>query len=147
MIRAATPLDAGRVGAILSGFVDATPWMPRIHSRAEDVAHAGEMIDRGWVDVICLPEVAGFIARDGETVHALYIAAAAQGEGHGKALLDHAKANTDRLSLWTFSTNDGARRFYEREGFAPVDRTQGAGNDEGLPDIRYFWERTCHERP
>ena len=50
-LRPATPTDAGAVGAILSEFVDDTAWMPRIHTRAEDLAHAGDLITRGWVTV------------------------------------------------------------------------------------------------
>ena len=49
------------------------------------------------------------------------------------------KARAGRLWLWTFQANLGAQRFYLREGFAEVRRTDGAGNDEGLPDIQYHW--------
>ena len=45
------------------------------------------------------------------------------GQGLGKALLDRAKAGRDRLQLWTFVANDGARRFYRREGFRELGRT------------------------
>ena len=55
-LRPARTTDAGRVGAILSAFIDDTPWMPRIHTRAEDLSFAGMMIDRGWITVA---EVAG----------------------------------------------------------------------------------------
>ena len=47
MIRVAHPLDAGAVVRILSEFIDTTDWMPRLHSRAEDLGFAGTMIDRG----------------------------------------------------------------------------------------------------
>ena len=33
----------------------------------------------------------------------------------------------------------GAQRFYLREGFAETARTDGARNEEGLPDIAYEW--------
>ncbi len=141
MIRAAQPLDAGRIGAILSGWVDQTPWMPRLHSRAEDVAHAADLIDRGWVRVAAFGRVAGFLARDDRVIHALYLAPEARGQGIGKALVDDAKAQVPALTLWTFQNNTRARAFYEREGFAEAARTDGAGNDEGLPDIRYDWHR------
>ena len=31
--------------------------------------------------------------------------------------------------------------FYVREGFTEVELTDGAGNDEGLPDVRLVWHR------
>jgi putative acetyltransferase len=41
------------------------------------------------------------------------------------------------LRLWTFQRNAGARRFYERNGFAAVELTDGLGNEEREPDVRY----------
>ena len=41
------------------------------------------------------------------------------------------------LQLWTFQVNDRARRFYERNGFTIAEMTDGAGNQEREPDIRY----------
>jgi GNAT superfamily N-acetyltransferase len=143
VLRPANPLDAGRVGAILSAWIDETPWMPRVHTRAEDIAFADMMVDRGWVTVSETAEdVLGFIARDGDDIHALYIDPEARGQGIGSALLASAMRHEDQLTLWTFQANTRAQAFYERHGFAPVERTDGSGNDEGLPDIRYHWQRT-----
>jgi hypothetical protein len=36
--------------------------------------------------------------------------------------------------------NVGARCFYERHGFTAVEMTDGAGNDERQPDVRYAWK-------
>ena len=141
-LRAAAETDAGSVGAILSEFVDTTPWMPRLHSRAEDIAHAGALIARGWVTVAEAAEgVVGFAARDGAELNALYVAQAARGQGVGSDLLAQAKRDTGSLALWTFEANAPARRFYLAHGFAETDRTDGSRNDEGLPDIRFEWKR------
>jgi hypothetical protein len=43
--------------------------------------------------------------------------------------------------LWTFVTNTGARRFYERHGFVAVETTDGSHNEEAAPDIRFVWAR------
>ena len=143
ILRPATPTDAGRLAGILSGFIDDTPWMPRIHTRAEDLAHVGQLIQNGWVTVAETgPEVAGFLAREGATIHALYVSGAHRNLGVGRALLDHAKAAEPRLRLWTFQANTGAQRFYRRAGFTETQRTSGACNDERLPDIEYVWERS-----
>lgn len=141
-LRPARPTDAGRVGEILSGFIDDTPWMPRLHTRAEDLSFAGEMIDRGWVTVADgAAGVAGFAAREGDLIHALYVDASARGAGCGSALLRRMKAQAAALSLWTAQANARARAFYRAHGFAEVARTDGAENDEGLPDIRFEWQR------
>ena len=138
-LRAASPTDAGAVGAILSEFVDTTPWMPRLHTRAEDLSHAGMLVDRGWTTVAVIGgRVLGFLAREEAYVHALYVSAAARGRGVGSALLQGAQAVRPTLDLWTFKANAGARRFYRRHGFAEVRSTAG-DNDEGLPDIHLSW--------
>lgn len=141
-LRSAQTGDAGRIGAILSAFVDETPWMPRLHSRAEDIAHAGQMIERGWVTVAaCDADVAGFLARDGAAVHALYVAQSNRGHGLGSALVQDAQSRSATLRLWTFAANAAARRFYIGHGFTEGQRTDGAGNDEGLPDVEFQWSR------
>ncbi|MGR3453659.1 N-acetyltransferase family protein [Pseudooceanicola sp.] len=142
MLRPARPLDAGAMAGILSGFIDETEWMPRIHSRAEEVAFADTLIDRGWTTVaIHGGRVAGFLAQAGEEIHALYLAPGARGLGIGTRLLGAAKAGNARLSLWCFQANRTAREFYRARGFHEMTRTDGTGNDEGLPDIRLVWER------
>ena len=73
-------------------------------------------------------------------MHALYLLPEACGQGIGKALLDRAKGEAGPLELWTFQANTGAQRFYLREGFVEARRTDGAENDEGLPDIFYTWQ-------
>jgi GNAT superfamily N-acetyltransferase len=83
----------------------------------------------------------GFLARERDEVLALYLAPEVRGRGVGKALLDAAKERRERLTLWVFQRNAGALRFYAREGFAEVERTDGARNDERLPDVRMVWER------
>lgn len=141
-IRDARPTDAGKIAAIMTEANAAPDWKPHLHSAAQDVAFCGRMIDRGWVRVAVAADraILGFIARDGEEVDALYVAAPARGHGIGKALIADAKARVARLELWTFQRNTGAQRFYEREGFAEVTRTDGADNQEKLPDVRYAWE-------
>lgn len=141
-LRKARSTDAGAVGAILSQFIDETPWMPRLYTRAEDLAHAGRMIANGWVTVAENTQgVQGFVARDGCEIHSLYIATSAHRKGIGTCLLDGEKAHCDILYLWTFQNNLGAQSFYKAAGFTEIERTDGAGNDEALPDIRLKWTR------
>lgn len=137
MIRRAGPGDAAWCARVLGDWVRETGWMPVLHTRAEDRAFVAGLIARAEVFVAA----GGFLARDGDVMLALYLAPAARGRGLGKALLDRAKEGRDALSLWAFAQNEGALRFYAREGFAEAERTDGAGNDERLPDVRLVWRR------
>jgi len=142
VLRAARSTDAGAVGGILSEFIDTTPWMPRIHTRAQDLAHAGSMIARGWVWLAEADgQIAEFSACDGDEMHALYVARAFRGQSLGAALLRRAQSQRASLGLWTFQANARAQAFYLRHGFVEARRTDGAGNDEKLPDISYTWKR------
>lgn len=145
-IRPARSTDAGKLGAMISEAVAANTWKPKLHTGAEDVAHMSNLIDHGWVSV-CerAHQVAGFIALDEQRVQSLYVANNAQNYGIGNALLDHAKTQQTRLELWKFEANEGALRFYRRHGFSEVERTDGTGNDEGLPDIKFQWQRKSEE--
>jgi len=142
ILRSARSTDAGKTGTILSEFIDTTDWMPRIHTRAEDIGFCAAMIDRGWVTIAELDGViVGFLARDGVEVNSLYVCRAAQSQGVGKALLDAAKDKADHLELWTFQANLSAKRFYLREGFCETRTTDGQDNDEQLPDVFLEWKR------
>jgi ribosomal protein S18 acetylase RimI-like enzyme len=68
-----------------------------------------------------------------------------QGQGVGSALLAVAQNASATLQLWTFQSNAGARRFYEGRGFIAVEQTDGSGNEEHEPDVRYRWDRSAHQ--
>ncbi|KUJ80407.1 acetyltransferase [Ruegeria marisrubri] len=142
ILRQARSTDAGTTGEILHGFAREKDWMPELHSRAETIAFCGTMIDRGWVTVAEQgAEILGFLARDEQEICALYLSARARRQGIGRRLLDDAKAKRARLILKVFEANAAARRFYERNGFVETGRSDGAGNDENLPDVTYVWNR------
>lgn len=81
----------------------------------------------------------GFIALSNEWIEQLYILPEWQGRGIGQALLKIAKAKFPTLSLWTFQQNEQARQFYERNGFVPIEMTDGLGNEAKAPDVLYRW--------
>jgi GNAT superfamily N-acetyltransferase len=83
----------------------------------------------------------GIIAFRDDWIDQLYVLPEAQGRGTGSALLQVAQRAFDRLQLWTFQRNEKARRFYEAKGFALVEETDGADNEEKEPDARYLWTR------
>lgn len=139
-LRSAVPEDAPALARVLGDWVRETGWMPVLHSREEDIGFLGHLIGTKGVTVAEDRGPVGFLALEGEEVRALYLAPGARGRGTGKALLDAAKAGRGRLSLWAFEANGRAVAFYEREGFRVAERTNGARNEEGLPDLRLVWE-------
>lgn len=83
----------------------------------------------------------GMIAFRKDWIDQLYVLPDAQRRGTGTELLGVAQRSLDRLQLWTFQRNMHARRFYEARGFALVRETDGAGNEEKVPDALYRWTR------
>jgi GNAT superfamily N-acetyltransferase len=62
------------------------------------------------------------------------------GRGAGTRLIEAAKSSdVAALELWCFQANARARRFYEARGFHAIRFTDGAGNEERTPDVRYRW--------
>ena len=87
-------------------------------------------------------EIVAFLARQGEEVRLLHTRPDRIGMGAGTQLINAAKASgIGALELWCFEANDRARRFYEARGFRAIRFTDGAHNEEHMPDIRYRWER------
>jgi GNAT superfamily N-acetyltransferase len=141
-LRRAVAADAEAVAAIHIAAFRATYRFPLAHSD-DDV--------RAWVAEHLLPETETWVAehegavvafcslRDG-WLDQLYVAPGHTGRGIGSRLLGLAKEREPTgLQLWTFQVNDGARRFYERHGFRAVEVTDGSGNEERQPDVRYAW--------
>jgi len=137
-LRDAGEADAGAMARVLGDWCREVPWLPKLHTRDQDLWFAGHLIATQQVRLGFAGGGMGFLARQGGEVSALYLAPAARGQGLGKALLDEAKA-LGLLRLWTFQANLGARAFYAREGFREVEMTEGAGNEERLPDVRLEW--------
>lgn len=139
----ATARDAGPLARILGDWARGTGWMPVLHSRDEDLGFLHRLIAGHRVRIArdAQGQALGFIAVRLCDIAAFHVAEGQRGQGIGKALLDAVKAEEPRLHLWTFQANTRAIAFYAREGFVPVERTDGAGNAEGLPDVRMIWRR------
>jgi ribosomal protein S18 acetylase RimI-like enzyme len=142
-----TDADLGDVSVLaemMGDWVRETEWMPVLHTREEDEGFVADLLGTHRVRVARNgADRLGFLARQGGRVQALHVAAGARGLGIGKALLDELKAAEFEIDLWTFAANQRALAFYRREGFAEVTRTDGSGNEEGLPDVRLIWRRAA----
>lgn len=72
----------------------------------------------------------------------LYVLPAEQNKGYGTRLLEFAVGEcTATPSLWVLSTNAGAKRFYERNGFKPT------GNVKQIADGLYELELSLEGQP
>jgi GNAT superfamily N-acetyltransferase len=113
------------------------------------LVHDDEDVRRWFVDVVVVERelwlaesddgLLGLLVLDGDWVDQLYVEPGRTGQGVGTTLVEHAmRQRPAGLELWTFQSNAGARRFYERLGFTAAETTEG-DNEEGAPDVRYIW--------
>jgi len=141
-IRLAIPTDAAAIAEVYLASFKATYDFP--------LAHTDEAV-RAWVRDVLPRRAELWVAEESGRILAmlaitpgwieqLYVAPGAQGRGIGRALLETAKQRSpDGLQLWTFQVNVRAQRFYVRNGFVAAERTDGAGNEERQPDVRFAW--------
>jgi len=144
-IRKATEKDGRAVADVYLASFKATYEFP--------LAHTDDEV-RSWIAAVllCASEtwvaeqagrVIGFVSLGEETIDQLYVAPRHTGHGIGSRFVTLAKQRRPhRLSLWTFQANGRARRFYERHGFRVAETTDGSGNEERQPDVRYIWPLT-----
>ncbi len=146
VLRAARANDAGDCALVyLRSREFGLPEVPCIHDESEVRRWmADEVI--GHADVT-VAEVDGLVVglmvleagrHQTAWIEQLYLDPAWMGRGLGHRMIERAVERAPGgLQLWTFAANAGARRFYEREGFAAVEFTDGQGNEERAPDVRY----------
>jgi putative acetyltransferase len=120
---------------------EAMPWLPVLHTPEEDLGHFTRQFGADAAYVFELGgRVAGFAVVKGDELDALYVAPAAQGRGVGSALFERAQdVRPDGFRFWVFRDNVRARRFYEARGSRLVRETDGADNEERMPDVLYEW--------
>jgi putative acetyltransferase len=142
-LRLATPADADEIAALFTASRRLLDFLPELHTPEED---------RGFIREHILPRyrvtvaerggrIVGFVSDKPGWIENLYVAPERLGSGIGSALLKDAKSRNERLELWCFLDNHRARAFYEKHGFHEIERTDGANNEERLPDIRFGWTR------
>ena len=144
-IRRAEPADAAAAADLFTASrTAAADFLPRpVHTAEEDRWFVREVLIAAretWLAVEDDGSVAALMTLSPGWIDQLYVRPDLWGHGIGARLVGHAKAlQPSGLQLWTFESNSGARRFYERLGFTAVERTDGAGNEEQAPDVRYLW--------
>ncbi len=135
-LRPATLEDAAAISAIhlLAAF------LPPPHTAEENLRFIRERLmseNQTWVAETGV-EVVGYVAfSDDDRVSHLFVHPDHQRQGHGSALLAHVMADQRERQLWTFQRNDRARKFYEDHGWVQAELTDGQGNEEKEPEVRY----------
>jgi GNAT superfamily N-acetyltransferase len=145
VLRSASVEDAADVVRVLrASRLHFLPYARPVHSEAQDVDWArSALIPSGGVTVATVNnKVVGVLAvsraDDATWIDQLYVEPEHCGHGVGSLLMKAAMASLARpIRLYTFQQNGGARRFYERFGFSPVEWGDGSKNEERCPDVLY----------
>ena len=101
-----------------------------------------EALSEAEVYVACGEEsnqILGFAGLDGNYIAGLFVAEKWQSHGIGKALINYIKEIRDSLELHVFAENQGAVRFYKREGFQIQE--EQLGQDTGKKEYRMTWNK------
>jgi ribosomal protein S18 acetylase RimI-like enzyme len=144
-LRPATAADAPRVASLLidtrSAFM---PYAPSAHPEKELREWvASYLVPSGGVTVAELQgQVVAAMATEQSaafsSITQMAVDPALVGQGIGSLLLAQAmRTLAPPIRLYTFQANSGARRFYERHGFQPIEFTDGQANEEQCPDVLY----------
>jgi GNAT superfamily N-acetyltransferase len=144
VLRRAVAADARAAAEVYLGSFDAAlPTVVRPHTDDEVREYIRDVVvplRETWVAEADGRGIVGLMVLDGELLSQLYLDPEWRGRGIGDRFVALAKERSPGgLSLWTFQVNKPAHRFYERHGFAAVEFTDGSGNEEREPDVRYVW--------
>ena len=135
-LRPAAPQDAAAISVIhrLAAFI------PPPHTAEKSLRLVQRLMSENRTLVAEVAgEVVGYIIFNDGWVNHLFVRPDRQGHGHGAALLDRVMADRRERQLWTFQKNARARKFYEDRGWVLAELTDGRGNEEKEPEVRYVW--------
>lgn len=146
-VRNATLDDSERIADIyLASRGRYIPYAPIVHTDAEvRIWIKTTLVPSGNVLVVSGDEgVMGFLAISRDDTHGwidhLYLDPSEVGRGLGSLLLAEAKKILGSpIRLYTFQSNEDARRFYRRHGFREVEFSDGSSNEERTPDVLLEW--------
>ncbi len=142
--RPATIEDADGIAAVFSSSFRLLTFLPTVRTDEERRRFIESVILKTCDVTVAEGEdgIVSFLARDGQEIRLLYMHPASIGAGAGSLLVVAKASGVAALELWCFQANRRARRFYEARGFRAICFTDGADNEEKMPDVRYRWQRT-----
>jgi GNAT superfamily N-acetyltransferase len=136
MIRRATTDDVEEIVGIIEPSFALLDFLPQLHTHEEGLVFFERCVREG--EAYILGRGVAILHEDWLT-H-LYVHPEEIGTGVGHALFEHVKTlRPDGFQFWVFQQNERARRFYEAHGAVAVEFTDGSGNEEKTPDVRYRW--------
>jgi GNAT superfamily N-acetyltransferase len=136
MIRRAIPEDVEEIVAIFEPSFATLDFLPELHTHEEHLAWFESRLREDEAYILGR----GFAILQGDWLTYLYVHPDAIGTGIGHALFEHVTTlRPDGFQFWVFQQNERARRFYEAHGAVAVELTDGSGNEERTPDVRYEW--------
>jgi GNAT superfamily N-acetyltransferase len=143
-IRAAAVGDGPSVAAVFGAARAGMTYLPQLHTADEDVVFFSGVVETAAVEVAEVDgRLVGFSAAHNGWLDHLYVEPAHQRHGIGTELLARAMAaHPEGLLLWVFEPNAGAQALYGGAGFIELERTDGAANEERVPDIKMYWPGT-----
>jgi GNAT superfamily N-acetyltransferase len=140
MIRRATTDDVEEIVGIIEPSFALLDFLPQLHTHEEALVYFGGRVRDGEAYLLCR----GVAILDGDWLTHLYIHPDEIGTGVGHALFEYVKTlRPGGFQFWVFQQNGRARRFYEAHGAVPVEFTDGSGNEEKTPDVRYEWKSSA----
>lgn len=150
-LRRAAATDADAAAHVwLRSFAAALPTVVRPRSDDEVRTYFRQVVvplGDTWV-AEASEDLVGVMVLNGDQLSQLYLDPDWRGRGIGDRFVDLAKQRRPHgLTLWTFQVNTPAHRFYERHGFVAVEYTDGSGNEEREPDVRYVWRPATPSGP
>ena len=136
MIRRATPDDVEEIVGIIEPSFALLDFLPKLHTHEEGLVYFDRCVREGEAYLL---DRGVAILQDDWLTH-LYVHPDVIGTGIGHALFEHVtKLRPNGFQFWVFQQNERARRFYEAHGAVAVEFTDGSGNEEKTPDVRYRW--------
>jgi GNAT superfamily N-acetyltransferase len=137
MIRRATADDVEEIVAIFEPSFALLDFLPQLHTHEEHLAWFATRLREDEAYLLGR----GFAILQADWLTYLYVHPDELGTGIGHALFEHVKAlRPEGFQFWVFQQNERARRFYEAHGAVAAEFTDGAGNEERTPDVRYEWK-------
>jgi GNAT superfamily N-acetyltransferase len=143
--RRATEQDAEAIAKVYFLSFRLLTFLPMLHTLASYRWYVANRMLKEWPVTVAedATGIVAFLGLRGEEVGHFYVRPDRIGQGVGTLLLEAAKSTgVDALELWCFQANVRARRFYEARGFKSIRFTDGADNEERMPDVRYRWTRS-----
>jgi GNAT superfamily N-acetyltransferase len=144
-LRAATDEDAQAIAGVYFASFRLLTFLPMLHTLSSYRWYVANRMLKEWAVTVAEDDtgIVAFLGWRGEELGHFYVRPDRIGHGAGTLLLEAAKSSgVEALALWCFQANVRARRFYEARGFKPVRFTDGADNEERMPDVRYRWARS-----